>query len=199
MTALRILSNLSAIEDDNCSEKLIGLGLVEKINSNLRGECELLIGDSLWCLGNLVLVRQESIRKKILDKNVASSVIFAWMMRPDGEVGWECSNTLCNIFKMADDDWSRRFIDENIELISFVLSELGKCGEGVKKRIVKLIVLLDKIFSLGYADGVDGSNIFTEFALEDQNISVLEKLQEHKNETVFKMASDLVEMHFQTD
>jgi hypothetical protein len=63
---------------------LIGLGLVEKINTNLRGECELLIGDSLWCLGNLVLVRQESIRKKILDKNVASSVIFAWMMRPDG-------------------------------------------------------------------------------------------------------------------
>jgi hypothetical protein len=165
--ALRILSNLSAVEDDNCSEKLIGLGLVEKINSNLRGECELLIGDSLWCLGNLVLVRQESIRKNILDKNVASSVIFAWMMRPDGEVGWECSNTLCNIFKMADDDWSRRFIDENIELISFILAELGKCGEGVKKRIVKLIVLLDKIFSLGYADSIDGSNMYTQFALED--------------------------------
>lgn len=191
---LRIFGNISCGRNDH-TQLVIGSGCTEILLNNLYSDSRTKIRESLWCLSNIVLAdykytKQLTNKKKFLK-------IVSFISSEDCEIKIEALHTVLNTLENCEFGDVLKIADKSFNLLEILLNQLTYT---VPEVLVLSVSALDSIFAsekehFNYYG--DNQNTLIEKFVQLEGIEKIERLQEHSNDKVYVMASELIKKYWE--
>lgn len=186
-TAMRILGNFCS-GDDKQTQRVIDAGILHVVKSLLNHTKKNVRKEAAFILSNIAagtsqqiseLMNQPSLIKQIIDQAQND----CWEVRK--ECIWVISN-LCDT-----DDATRVQKIVQLEGLEPLCSILGLSATE-PALIIQILDSLDKVLKVGVIIGIDYVKVIDEY----NGVAMVEDLQEHQSDAVYKKAINIIETYF---
>ena len=190
LTSLRIIGNLACTENANQTQKLIDLGVLEKLKYTLFNENISIRRESAFILSNIAAGTQKQI-EAVIDQNFFQ-ILYKVFTNDNQKVKKEAIIAIANMTNVEDEKYMKKIFEDNILMI---ILELLK-NEDVFYILVGLEILVNIfIFSEKKGRKKEFQNECEKMGISD----VLEKLQMNENQMVYEKTLTILETYFETE
>ena len=187
---LRIIGNISSIDNANYTQKLIDLGVLDKLKYTLFNENLSIRKESCFILSNIAAGTQKQI--EILIEHNFLQIMYKIFKNDNQKVKKEVLMCICNMTAVENEIYMKKLIDDNILMI---ITEILKSEDNT--YIIIGLETLTNILTFGKKNGK-----IKEFQIECEKIGItdiLEKLQMHDNQIIYEKTLQILENYFEID
>jgi hypothetical protein len=178
--------------DDHIIDEMLKLGIIEFLEKYLNSKYSTIRREATWCLSNIAAGTKYQINTLI--SSTVMPKIYELVKDSSNDVVRECIWVISNCLSGSDLDMCIKLANQNVvNAIIYVIihhsepSIIGITLEGLKKFFEHGEVI--KQFS-------DGKNPFVEEFFSAGGVDYLEKLKQHKNNEIFLISSEILELFF---
>ena len=190
LTSLRIIGNIACTENANQTQKLIDLGVLEKLKYTLFNENISIRRESAFILSNIAAGTQKQI-EAIIDQNFFQ-ILYKVFTNDNQKVKKEAIIAIANMTNVEDEKYMKKIFEDNILMI--ILELLKK--EDAFYILIGLEILVNIfIFSEKKGRKKEFQNECEKMGISD----VLEKLQMNENQMVYEKTLTILETYFETE
>ena len=188
ITCLRLVGNIAS-GNANQTQKLIDLGLLEKLKKLIFNQKKSLRKESAWILSNIAAGTQKQVETLISENFLP---IFEKSIKLDErEVKNECIWAVCNLTNTKDNFYVNKILEQNIlEIIKMCLNM------GEAKIVAVNLEALNNLLIFGKENEKNGINPVVEEIGRLGMFDILENLQTHPVEVVYEKVIKLLEQFF---
>ena len=190
LTSLRIIGNIACTENANQTQKLIDLGVLEKLKYTLFNENISIRRESAFILSNIAAGTQKQI-EAVIDQNFFQ-ILYKVFTNDNQKVKKEAIIAIANMTNVEDEKYMKKIFEDNILMI--ILELLKK--EDAFYILIGLEILVNIfIFSEKKGRKKEFQNECEKMGISD----VLEKLQMNENQMVYEKTLTILETYFETE
>ena len=190
LTSLRIIGNIACTENANQTQKLIDLGVLEKLKYTLFNENISIRRESAFILSNIAAGTQKQI-EAVIDQNFFQ-ILYKVFTNDNQKVKKEAIIAIANLTNVEDEKYMKKIFEDNILMI--ILELLKK--EDAFYILIGLEILVNIfIFSEKKGRKKEFQNECEKMGISD----VLEKLQMNENQMVYEKTLTILETYFETE
>ena len=190
LTSLRIIGNIACTENANQTQKLIDLGVLEKLKYTLFNENISIRRESAFILSNIAAGTQKQI-EAVIDQNFFQ-ILYKVFTNDNQKVKKEAIIAIANLTNVEDEKYMKKIFEDNILMI--ILELLKK--EDAFYILIGLEILVNIfIFSEKKKKKKEFQNECEKMGISD----VLEKLQMNENQMVYEKTLTILETYFETE
>ena len=190
LTSLRIIGNIACTENANQTQKLIDLGVLEKLKYTLFNENISIRRESAFILSNIAAGTQKQI-EAVIDQNFFQ-ILYKVFTNDNQKVKKEAIIAIANMTNVEDEKYMKKIFEDNILMI--ILELLKK--EDAFFILIGLEILVNIfIFSEKKGRKKEFQNECEKMGISD----VLEKLQMNENQMVYEKTLTILETYFETE
>jgi hypothetical protein len=190
LTSLRIIGNIACTENANQTQKLIDLGVLEKLKYTLFNENISIRRESAFILSNIAAGTQKQI-EAVIDQNFFQ-ILYKVFTNDNQKVKKEAIIAIANMTNVEDEKYMKKIFEDNILMI--ILELLKK--EDAFYILIGLEILVNIfIFSEKKGRKKEFQNECEKMGISD----VLEKLQMNENQMVYEKTLTILERYFETE
>ena len=187
---LRIIGNIASTDNANQTQKLIDLGLLDKLKYTLFNESITIRKESCFILSNIAVGTQKQI--EILIEQNFLQIMYKIYKNDDKKVKKEALITIANMATVENEKYMQKLIEDNILMI---ITELLK--ENDFTFIIIGLEILANILAFGEKKGKrkEFQNECEKMGIND----ILEKLQINENQIVYEKTLQILDSYFDLD
>ena len=190
LASLRIIGNIACTDNANQTQKLIDLGVLNKLKYTLFNESVNIRKESAFILSNICAGTQKQI-EAVIEQNFLQ-ILYKIYNNDNPKVKKEAIIAIANMTLVEDEKFMKKNFDDNILMITLELLK----NEDAYYIIVGLEILVN-IFVFGEKKGMK-KEIQNECE-KNGIMDVLEKLQMHDNQTVYEKTLQILEKYFEIE
>ena len=190
LTSLRIIGNIACTENANQTQKLIDLGVLEKLKYTLFNENISIRRESAFILSNIAAGTQKQI-EAVIDQNFFQ-ILYKVFTNDNQKVKKEAIIAIANLTNVEDEKYMKKIFEDNILMI---ILELLK-----KEDAFYILIGLEILVNIFIFIEKKGRKKEFQNECEKMGISdVLEKLQMNENQMVYEKTLTILETYFETE
>ena len=190
ITSLRIIGNIACTDNANQTQKLIDLGVLDKLKYTLFNENISIRKETAFILSNIAAGTQKQI-EILIDQNFLQ-ILYKIFINDNPKVKKEAIIAIANMTSVEDEKYMKKILDDNILVIVVEL---------LKKEDIYFIAIgleiLGNIFAFSEKKGRK-----KEFQNECYKIGIadiLGKLQIHENQIIYEKTLKILDTYFETE
>ena len=190
LTSLRIIGNIACTDNANQTQKLIDLGVLDKLKYTLFNENISIRKETAFILSNIAAGTQKQI-EILIDQNFLQ-ILYKIFINDNPKVKKEAIIAIANMTSVEDEKYMKKILDDNILVIVVEL---------LKKEDIYFIAIgleiLGNIFAFSEKKGRK-----KEFQNECYKIGIadiLGKLQIHENQIIYEKTLKILDTYFETE
>ena len=190
LTSLRIIGNIACTDNANHTQKLIDLGVLDKLKYTLFNENISIRRESAFILSNIAAGTQKQI-EAVIEKDFFQ-ILYKVFTNDNQKVKKEAIVAIANMTNVEDEKYMKKILEDNILMI---ILELLK-NEDVFYVLVGLEILVNIfVFSQKKGRKKEFQNECEKMGIAD----ILEKLQMNENQIVYEKTLTILETYFETE
>ena len=190
LTSLRIVGNIACTDNANQTQKLIELGVLDKLKYSLFNESMTIRKESAFILSNIAAGTQKQI-EAMVEQNFLQ-ILYKVFNNDNPKVKKEAIMAIANMTNVEDEKYMKKIFEDNILMIILDLLK----NEDAYYILIGLEILVN-IFVFSEKKGRK-----KEFQNECEKIGIsdiLEKLQMNENQIVYDKTLKILETYFETE
>lgn len=190
LACLRIIGNLASSDNANHTQKLIDLGVLDKLKYTLFNENISVRKESAFILSNITAGTQKQI-ETVIEQNFLQ-ILYKIYNNDNPKVKKEAIIAIANMTLVENDNYMKKIFEDNILMI---ILELIKNNDPF--LIIVGLEMINNIFAFGEKKGrkKEIQNEIEKIGMMD----ILEKLQMHENQNVYEKTLIILETYFEKE
>ena len=190
LTSLRIVGNIACTDNANQTQKLIDLGVLEKLKYTLFNENISIRKETAFILSNIAAGTQKQV-ETLIEQNFLQ-ILYKVFINDNAKVKKEAIVAIANLTSVEDEKYMKKLFEDNILMI---VSELLKNEDAYYIAIG--LEILANIFA--FSDKKGNKKEFQNECYKMGIDTILEKLQTHENQIIYEKTLNILDAYFETE
>ena len=190
LTSLRIVGNIACTDNANQTQKLIDLGVLDKLKYTLFNENISIRKETAFILSNIAAGTQKQI-ETLIEQNFLQ-ILYKVFINDNAKVKKEAIVAIANLTSVEDEKYMKKLFEDNILMI---VSELLKNEDAYYIAIG--LEILANIFA--FSDKKGNKKEFQNECYKMGIDTILEKLQTHENQIIYEKTLNILDAYFETE
>ena len=185
---LRVVGNIASSENANQTQKLIDLGILDKLKYTLFNESLSIRAESCFILSNIAAGTQKQI--EILIEQNFLQIMYKIFKNDDKKVKKEALMCIANMTTVENENYMKKLIEDNIFMIDAELLQSDN-----STFIIIGLEMLANLLAFG-----DKKGQIKEFQNECEKLGIidtLEKLQMHESQIIYEKTLQIFDAYFE--
>ena len=190
MTSLRIIGNIAAEDNANQTQKLIDLGVLEKLKYTLFNQNLGIRKESAFIISNLAAGTQKQI-ETLIQQNFLQ-ILYKVFKNDLPKVKKEAIYGIGNLSSVENEKYMQKLIDDGILIFVY------ECMKNDETQFIALsLEILGNILAFAKKNG--NLNNFLSEIEKIGMVDILEKLQVHKDQMIYEKTIQILDTYFETE